>query len=325
MSRILCVGEAVLDVTDHGSVRTALPGGSGANQAVALARLGRDVSLATCWAADANGDVLARHVSSAGVRLAGDPHTVARTPSALVSLGSDGQPSYDLDVDWRMPDVADGLGDLGETVLSALVMTSYAVVLDGHGGPLDALLDGLDRAASATMRVHDVNVRAGVTGVGEQVRHRVDAVARRAHVVKASEEDIAELWPDTSEAELVAGWLGAGVAAVAITRGERGASLLRAAGRIDVPGVAVQVVDTVGAGDTFVAALVDGLIAVGLASPAQLATAADDALAPVLARACAAAAIACARPGCQPPRAEELPRISERSGHARPDRARGRP
>ena len=100
---VLVVGESLVDIVHaaDGSSRE-YAGGSAANVAVALARLGRPVRFVTAWADDARGRVLADHLDAAGVELATDPHALARTATAAATLGADGAASYEFDLEWRI-------------------------------------------------------------------------------------------------------------------------------------------------------------------------------------------------------------------------------
>src|SRR6478736_4612434 len=100
---VLVVGESLVDIVhaaDGQSVEYA--GGSAANVAVALARLGRPVRFVTAWADDQRGRMLAAHLEEAGVELASDPVVLERTATAAATIGSDGSASYDFDLDWRI-------------------------------------------------------------------------------------------------------------------------------------------------------------------------------------------------------------------------------
>lgn len=96
---VLVVGESLVDIVHTADGRTVeYAGGSAANVAVALARLGRPVRLATSYATDRFGDLIATHLAGAGVRLAADPHGVRRTSTAVATIGSDGAASYVFDL-----------------------------------------------------------------------------------------------------------------------------------------------------------------------------------------------------------------------------------
>ncbi|MCH1868998.1 carbohydrate kinase [Nocardioides sp. CFH 31398] len=299
---VLVVGEALVDVVrgDDGH-DTDLPGGSAANVAVALARLGRPTWLATCFADDRLGRLLDAHLSRDGVRMAADPGAVVdHTSSAVVSLAPDGSASYEFDLDWRLGP----LHDLPEVVV--VHTCSLGAVLEPGADDVLALVRRLSETALVS---YDVNVRAVVTGTGPDVVARIEAVAATADVVKASDEDLEHLYPDLGPLDGARRLLGLGPAVVVLTRGEQGSTWVSADGEVSVPVPRVEVADTIGAGDTFCAGLLHGLWERGVVGPGareRLLALDDEARAALLALAARAAAITVSRPGADPPYAEEL-------------------
>jgi len=287
-SYVLVVGESLIDVVttaDGSSVER--PGGSAANVAVALARLGRAVRFATAYADDPRGRLVAEHLAGSGVEAASDPHVLERTSSAVATIGADGAASYDFDLEWRLGPV-----DLSTRPTFVHVCSLGAVVEPGCGDVL-ALLDRLP-AARIT---YDVNARPAITGTGPEVVARVEAVVRRAEVVKASDEDLAALYPDHDVVGAARHLLSLGPAAVVVTRGGEGSTWYDADGAVSAPVQAATVVDTIGAGDTFSAGIIDALW--DGADPAS-----------TLAHAARAAAVTVSRPGADPPTRAEL--VTER-------------
>ena len=127
-----------------------------------------------------------------------------------------------------------------------------------------------------------------------------------AHLVKVSDEDLALLYPDETPEQVAARWLGRGVNLVAVTRGSQGASAWTHAAQADVPTPKTEVVDTVGAGDTFQAALLTWLDEHDALTPEKLAALGDASLVALLSFAARAAAITCSRRGADLPRRDEL-------------------
>ena len=281
---VLVVGESLIDVvTTEDGLSIERPGGSAANVAVALARLGRPVRFATAYADDARGRLVAEHLAGSGVEVASDPHVLERTSSAVATIGADGAASYDFDLDWRVGPV-----ELDDPPAFVHACSLGAVVEPG----CDDVLALLDRLPDARI-TYDVNARPAITGVGPEVVARVEAVVRRAEVVKASDEDLDALYPDLDLAGAAAHLLSLGPAAVVVTRGGDGSTWYDADGAVSAPVQIATVVDTIGAGDTFSAGIVDALW---------------DGLAPVstLAHAARAAAVTVSRPGADPPTRAEL-------------------
>lgn len=296
----LVMGEALVDVVRRpGEPERALPGGSAANVAVALARLERPVAFATCFAGDAYGALLADHLDAAGVRLATDPHTVGRTSSAAATIGPDGSASYDFDIDWAPAEPVDAHPLVVHTSSIAAVLTPGA----------DTVLATLERLRATATISYDINARPQVTGVGPQVIARVERLASLADVVKASDEDLEALWPDRSLQESLHALAALGPACVVVTRGPEGARFVAGGRGGEVPAVATAVADTIGAGDTFGAGLIDALWTAGLLG-AERRTAlrersAEEWSAP-LSWAARCAAVTVSRPGADPPRRVEL-------------------
>lgn len=283
---VLVIGECLVDiVTTADGTTTEHPGGSGANVAVALGRLGRPVRYVAAYADDDRGRVLAAHLAAAGVEMACDPHVVERTSTARARIGADGSASYVFDLDWRLGEVALGAPRI-------VHVGSLAPVLSPGASVVFSLLDGLP----AGVRVfYDVNMRPTLTGTGEEVVASIERAVSYADVVKASDEDLATLYPGLDLDKAAARLLDLGAGAVAVTRGGEGASWLTRTARVDVPARAVSVVDTIGAGDTFAAALVDALWDDPARDPRD-----------VLGHAVRAAAVTVSRAGANPPTRAEL-------------------
>jgi len=291
----LVVGEALVDVVEapDGSV-VERPGGSAANAAVALSRLQRPVLLATSYGPDERGRLLSDHLASSGVVLATDPHVVQHTSVARARIGADGAASYDFDVAWL-------LGPVAVTDVQVLHVCSLAPLLDPGA---EAVAELVDRLAPTTTVTYDVNVRPAITGTGPEVMERVDRMAARADLVKASDEDLAALWPDLGEDEAVGRLLELGAGNVVVTRGAAGGEWVWPGHRVAVAAPSVDVVDTIGAGDTFGAALLDALWEhLGEGGLTDLA---PEVLAAALKHASRCAAITVSRAGADPPWRTEL-------------------
>jgi fructokinase len=298
---VLVVGESLVDVVRRadGSVEEHA-GGSAANVAVALARLGRPVRFATAIADDRYGGLVAAHIGRDGVRLASEPEVIARTATAQATLAADGSASYEFDLEWRLGEVPDEPRPL------AVHACSIGAVLQPGAAQVVALLERMRPHATVT---YDVNVRPAITGTGPDLLAAVEAVAAHADLVKASDEDLAALHPGLDPVEAARLLLALGPVAVVITRGADGATWVAADGTVDVSAPIAVVVDTIGAGDTFGAALIDGLWNRGLLGAENrpaLADLSDVDRAALLQHAARAAALVVARPGADPPYRNEL-------------------
>ncbi len=297
---VLVVGESLVDIVgrEDGSTVT-FPGGSAANVAVALARLGRDTGFVTSFAEDDHGRLIAEHLSASGVRLAADPHVVPRTSSARATLQADGSARYTFDIDWRIGSV-----ELAEPPLS-LHACSLGAVLTPGCEDVRALMARV-RGTSTTS--YDINIRPTVTGVGPAIAQKVEETVRLSDLVKASDEDLEALYPGESEATACERLLALGPAAVVVTRGADGAAWYVEKLAVTAPGVAVTVADTIGAGDTFGAAMIDELGTLGVLGRGAAAIRAmtRGQVEQVLGFAARAAAVTVSRPGADPPYRSEL-------------------
>ncbi|MFB7673892.1 carbohydrate kinase [Kitasatospora purpeofusca] len=288
------IGECVADVVrTDGAPDVVHPGGSPANVAYGLARLGEPVALLTQLADDPYGRLIRAHLESAGVTLlpgaeAAEVPEVAdapRTPSAVVRLDEQGRAQYAFDIGWTLAPVELPFrpGHLHIGSIAAVTGPGAAAVL--------ALFERWRGRAGVS---YDPNVRPALMGEHAEAVRRVERCAALADLVKASDEDLAWLYPGQDPEEVARHWLGLGPATVAVTRGPAGAFALTADGRrAEAPARTVEVADTVGAGDAFTAALLHARHA-----GASLDTA--------LVRATAAATLTVTRPGANPPDAAEL-------------------
>ncbi|WP_028659154.1 PfkB family carbohydrate kinase [Nocardioides insulae] len=301
----LVVGESLVDVVQerNGSIST-YPGGSAANVAVALARLGRPTWLATSYAEDRHGRVLAEHLRRDDVRPATDPAAIARTSLATATIGEDGAARYDFDIEWR-------LGELRIPADVAPVLVHACSIAAVYPPGDRQVLDLLGRLRQDALVSYDINARPAITGAGPALTDRVEQVVALSDVVKASDEDLEVLYPDRALPAAAAHLLAGGPAAVVVTRGGRGAFVVSRRGTVSVPATAgVRTVDTIGAGDSFGAGLLDELWARGAVGPRareRLHSLGDEDWWRILGRAGSIAAVTVSRPGADPPYRHEIP------------------
>ncbi len=310
----LICGEALYDVfveeeTSAGLRLDARIGGSSFNVALGLSRLGQRSALFTGVSLDPLGDRLMRAVREEGI----ETRFLARKPNpttlALVGL-SDSGASYSF-YGGQSADRAIQRGDLPDLPeeVACLHFGSYSLVAEPTAG---ALLELAERESAARLITLDPNVRLAVEPRIEIWRRRVEQFSNFANLVKASDEDLAQLYPDRSADEIAEGWLQEGVSLVAVTRGGEGATLWSGAARLDLAAVPTEVVDTVGAGDSFQAALLCGLAEFGKLSPEGLLDLGPDLVQRLLAFATEAAAVTCARRGADLPHRADLPHLRVR-------------
>jgi len=298
---ILVVGESLVDVVKKGddSIEEHA-GGSPANVAVALARLGARVELATAYAEDRLGRLLDAHFAESGVGLAGDPHVLGHTSSALATLDETGAAAY-------LFDIAGELAPPEPSTAPALVHTGSLAGILEPGSKI--VSETIARLAPTATVSYDINARPAATGVTVELVRQVESLAATSDVVKASDEDLVALYPDRDVASSARHLLDLGAGAVVETRGAGGATCHTAHGRIECRAEPVTVADTIGAGDSFCAAMLDGLRLRGLLGGEHrdaLRSLPLDAWKEVLDRATRAAAITVSRPGANPPTSAEL-------------------
>ncbi|WP_042373833.1 PfkB family carbohydrate kinase [Streptacidiphilus neutrinimicus] len=308
----LVIGESVADIVRAPGVPdVAHPGGSPANVAYGLARLGHDVALLTQLGDDAMGGLIRARLVAAGVRLLDDGQSDVRTPTAVVSLDTEGRASYTFDIAWTLRPVTPRAEEVRHVHLGSI----GAAAAPGAAAAL-AIAEALRGRATVS---YDPNVRPALMGERSAALAQAERCVAAADVVKASDEDLAWLCPGEPEAAVTRRWLGMGVALVLVTRGAAGAAAYTAAHTVTAPAAAVTVVDTVGAGDAFMAAVLDALDSLHALAPEHERTERDarrerlarltaPELTELLRRATAAAAVTVSRAGANPPDAAELRR-----------------
>jgi fructokinase len=254
--RALVIGEALIDIVERdGKVTGEHVGGSPLNVAVGLARLGRGVDFLTHIGDDPRGRRIADYVKQSGAQLVSGSVSAARTPTALAKLDEKGSANYVFDIEWQLA----GTAEVAPPVVAHT--GSIAAVLEPGCRATAALLDTYHLSATITF---DPNVRPALIEDEEVARGRIDRLVERCDVVKASDEDLRWLDPNHSPEQVASTWLGLGPSIVAVTMGDRGAFAVCAGGTVHVAAPQVKVVDTVGAGDAFMAGLIDALWSLGL-------------------------------------------------------------
>ncbi len=305
----LVCGEALYDVfigeeaTDGRLSLSAVVGGSPLNVAIGLARLGCEAGFLAGVSTDMLGEKLARHIAKEGV----SPRFLRRktrpTTLSLVGLDANGAPAYTFyghgAADVSLVD--DDMPTLGDDLIG-LHVGSYATVVE----PAAGAFAGLVRREAHRLITYDPNVRLTIEPDRAVWRRRIADTLPHVAAIKASEEDLAILFPGEAIVDVARRWLAAGPALAVITRGAAGAFALTREGAIEMAARRVTVVDTVGAGDTFQASLIAGLVDRGARGRAGVAALTRGEIEAIIARCCAAAALVCGRRGADLPRREEL-------------------
>ena len=296
---ILVVGESLVDVflRADGGVDEA-PGGSPANVALALGRLGHSHRLLNRLADDERGTSVLAWLEASGVEVTAV--SAPRTATATARLDATGAASYEFDLEWDLAGADAGSAGIVHT-------GSIAALMQPGASDVARILDALHESALVT---YDPNIRPALLGDASLVREQVESIVAKADLVKASDEDLLWMYPGQVPLDVARSWLATGPAVVVMTVGEGGAMAISRSGLLVVDAQRVDVVDTVGAGDTFMGALIDGLVREGYRDASARTRLRDiraEELRSILQFAAFAAAITVSRPGADPPRRDELP------------------
>ena len=297
MSIWVC-GEVLIDILPSGPV----VGGGPANTAKALARLGHDVHFIDGISSDAYGQSARTELLRDGVNLDLALASAKPTCTATVTLDAAGAASYEFLIDGTatFDFHSSWLPDPYRYQPHVLHIGTLVTVIEPGAS---ALYDWAMQVAEFAPIVFDPNIRPSVQPDRDLYEAAVEKWAALSAVIKVSDDDLAWLFPGQSIDDVANRWISDGVFLVVVTRGANGLVGFTADGRVEVPGVKVDVVDTVGAGDTVGAIVVEAMVTHGLIELR------GDLLRSVLTRAAAAAAITCSRQGAQPAYKHELPSI----------------
>ena len=308
----LSCGEALYDLfpsarTDIGFTFDARMGGSPFNVAVGLSRLGRGAALFTGLSSDPLGRRLEQALIDEGVETAWLVDKRNPTTLALVGLGPAGVPHYSF-YGHAAADCSVGETDLPDlpSSVAAMHFGSYSVVVEPTGSSLLALAR---RHHEGKLISFDPNPRLNVEPDIDRWRLRVDAFSEIADLIKMSDEDLEVLFPGDGIDSVIGRYASRGAQLVVVTRGAEGAVVSLRGEVFEASGRTVEVVDTVGAGDSFQAGLLCGLDELGKATKPGLSEVSLDECREVVDFAMAAAATTCSRRGADLPRRSELPEI----------------
>ena len=303
-ARLLVVGEALVDiVAEPSGERTEYVGGSPANVALGLARLGHDVDFAGSLGRDARGERIAAHLAERGVRVLQESFGDDPTSTAVATLDERGAASYEFDLHWNLPEIAlsEGTGHVHTGSIATVLLPGAASVT--------AALQAVRAQGTVS---YDPNIRPSIMGDLEPVRARVEELVALSDVVKASEDDLELLYAGRSPEEVMAEWVGLGAGVAVVTLGADGV-VYRVAGEDTIGRAgtrAERVVDTVGAGDSFMAGLVSGLVVAGLLGDPgardRLRIATLEEVRPAVERGLATSAVTVGRAGAYAPALDEL-------------------
>jgi fructokinase len=311
MSMLTVIGEGLVDVVQRSSGVQAHVGGSPLNVAVGLARLDHPVQFIGRYGRDAYGEAVAAHLRSSSVMLPVGPDELP-TSVATALIDDGGAASYTFDLAWELPGLSSRLPFMlqGTTLLHT---GSIATML--APGAADVLA-AVEHAHPSVTISFDPNCRPSIITDVDYARRQAEKFVPLADVVKASDEDLEWLYPGQDPLDSARRWLSlggsGGPAMVVVTRGAEGPWGVNASGETHFPAPSVDVADTVGAGDSFMAALLSGIVDLGLdgaQNRKDLRELAAGSLRELLARASWAAAVTVSRAGANPPTRAELNRM----------------
>jgi fructokinase len=292
-------GEVLIDLIPDGTERKAVVGGGPANTAKALAKLGIATQFIDGISSDQYGQMALKELQQDGVLLDYVNFSEKPTALAIISLSDTGAATYEFVIDET------ATFDFSHTWLPDPFKLKPALL---HIGTLvtaiepaaSILHEWASQVAEVAPVVFDPNIRPAVMGNRDLYVAAVEKWVAISACVKVSDDDLYWLYPDEKIESVVNRWLSDGVALVVVTYGAKGVTGYTSSGSVEVDAVKVEVVDTVGAGDTVGAVLVEAIIEKGLSNLT------GDLLRNALVRAAGAAAITCSRTGARPPSKMEL-------------------
>ena len=298
-NQVWVVGEVLIDLIPDGVERKAVVGGGPANTAKALAKLGIDTQFIDGISSDKYGQMALKELHKDNVKLDFVHFSDKPTCLAIVSLDSSGSASYEFVIEETatFDFTPSWLPDPVSNKPSLLHIGTLVTAIEPATSILHKWASDLAKVAPI---VFDPNIRPAVMGNRDEYVNQVERWIDIATVVKVSDDDINWLYPDKSIDDVANAWLAKGVKLVVVTFGDKGLKSFSEQEKISVPAQKVIVVDTVGAGDTVGAILVEAIIESGLEKLH------GEVLKKMLDRAAKAAAITVSRTGAVPPTKDEI-------------------
>lgn len=310
---ILVCGEALIDLFTQfdetlGPTLKVTIGGPPLNVATGLVRLDTLTAFFGGVSTDHLGTLVANAMREEGIDTSLLTRSTRPTPLVLVAPNADGHPSYTFYAhesaaqDVTLADVPTQL----PSSVNAIALGSYALAVEPVGTALVALAE---REARRTVISLDCNLRPAMVGPLHVWRQRIERIARCASIIKLSDEDFTLGWgEDARFSDQADYWLGQGAQLIVMTRGAAGATAWHRSGCVSLPSLRVEVVDTVGAGDSFQAGLLARLDQNGLLNPLALSTLDRAGIEDAMRYANTAAGMTCRRRGADMPRRAEVDR-----------------
>ena len=299
MAQVWVAGEVLIDLIPNQNKVEAIVGGGPANTAKALARVGVDTQFIDGISTDDYGLMIKDELLSSGIKLDYVKYSNKPTCLAKVSLNEKGSASYEFVIEGTATfDFSQQwLPNPAQLKPSLLYTGTLATIIEPGASELFSWAQSVAKVAPI---VFDPNIRAAVMDDRKIYLSQVERWVAISSAVKVSQEDLTWLYPSLEIDQIVDNWLTLGVLLVVVTFGDQGLAAFRLGEKIKVDAIKVKVVDSVGAGDTVGAILVEAIVKDGLASlsgrPLEM----------MLKRAAKAAAITVSRAGANPPTSEEI-------------------
>ena len=299
MGQVWVVGEVLIDLIPEGADRKPVVGGGPANTAKALSKLGFNTQFIDGISTDQYGQMAKKDLISASLKLDYVKYSDKPTCLATVSISDSGSASYEFVIEntATFDFTSEWLPNPQTDRPSLLYVGTLATVIEPGAS---VLFDWAQSVAKVAPVVFDPNVRPAVISDREQYLAQVERWVAISSAVKVSDDDINWLYPFLEIEQVVNDWLIKGPSLVVVTYGDKGLTGYRKSEMVSAEAVKVKVADTVGAGDTVGAVLVEAIVNDGLDSLA------GSRLETMLKRAAKAAAITVSRVGANPPTSEEL-------------------
>ena len=299
MSKVWVVGEVLIDLIPEGADRKPIVGGGPANTAKALARLGVDIQFIDGASTDDYGQMAKNELVNAGIKLDYVKYSNKPTCLAIVSISESGSATYEFVIEntATFDFTPDWLPNPQTEKPALLHIGTLATVIEPGAS---VLFEWAQSVAKIATIVFDPNIRPAVISDRKEYVMQAERWVSISSAVKVSDEDLKWLYPSFEIDQVVNNWLAKGPSLIVVTYGDKGLAGYRVGEKVSVDAVKVVVADTVGAGDTVGAILVEAIVKDGLSSLSGVR------LEMLLKRAAKAAAVTVSRSGANPPTLKEI-------------------
>ncbi len=299
MSQVWVVGEVLIDLIPNGVDRKPIVGGGPANTAKALSKLGIDIQFIDGISSDKYGQMAKNELVASGVKLDYVKYSDKPTCLAIIALSNSGSASYEFVMkNTATFDFTTNWLPKPQTERPALLHIGTLATAIEPGASV--LFEWAQSVAKVAQIIFDPNIRPAVISNRDLYVMQVERWISISSAVKLSDEDIKWLYPSLKIEQVVNDWLTKGPSLIVVTYGDKGLAGYRLDEKVIVDAVKVAVADTVGAGDTVGAILVEAIVKDGLDTLCGVR------LEMMLKRAAKAATITVSRSGANPPSLKEI-------------------